>query len=106
MTAFAAPAVGRDSIASPARPTTLTVKVVGATLGLAVWTAYDHGKVVTDLVPTYRFRARVDNGDPYDIEVLALDPGAATFIEPAPTTKPLPSEPTPATAVAPAPAAP
>ena len=65
-----------------------------------MWTAYDHGNAVSDLVPTYRFRARVDNGDPYDIVVLALDPSAATFTEPGPSSKTIPpaTTPTPATA--------
>lgn len=117
MTAFATPAVegvtvgapsrGDGGIASRSEPAPasapMTVHVIGVTLGVAVWTAYDHGNAVSDLVPTYRFRARVDGGEPYDIVVLALDPGSATFTEPAPRPahKPLPPVLTPDTAVAP-----
>ena len=35
-------------------------------------------------------------GSPYDIEVLALEPGAVTFTNPIPTPKPLPAQPAPA----------
>ena len=113
MTAFATPAVvgvtvggpsrGDGGIASKSEPAPMTVHIVGVTLGVAVWTANDHGNAVSDLVPTYRFRARVDGGQPYDIVVLALDPGSTTFTEPAPRPAPRPLPPvlTPDTAVAP-----
>jgi hypothetical protein len=100
MTAMSgAPAVGAPTIvpASPARTIpAVTVHVTGVSLGVARWDAYDNGRPVVDLVPTYRFHARVDGGSPYDIEVLALEPGAVTFTNPIPTPKPLPAQPAPA----------
>jgi hypothetical protein len=97
MMAFAGTrAAGAPSIATSPTMRTVTVHVTGASLGVARWDAYDHGYTVADLVPTYRFHARVDGGTSYDIEVLALDPRAATFTNPIPTPEPLPAQPTPA----------
>jgi hypothetical protein len=93
MTALATTPAGKaPTITTPAA---VTVHVIGVSLGIAAWTAFDGGHVGTDLVPTYRFRARVDGGAAYDIVVLALDPGAATFTNPAPLPKPLPPQPAP-----------
>jgi hypothetical protein len=58
--------------------------------------------MVVDLVPTYRFHVRIDAGTSYDIEVLALDPGAVTFTSPVPTPEPLPAQATPSGVVVPA----
>lgn len=60
-------------------PAPIIVHVSGVALGLARWNADDAGTSVVDLVPTYRFRARVDGGEPYDIVLMALDPSAITF---------------------------
>jgi len=94
-----APGVGAPTImpASP-NPTVpaVTVQVTEVALGVARWDAYDTGRPVVDLVPTYRFHARVDGGSTYDIEVLALEPGAVTFTNSLPTPKPLPAQPAPA----------
>jgi len=76
--------------------------ITGVSSGIARWNAYDHGRTVIDLVPTYRFRARVDAGTPYDIEVLALDPGVVTFTNPSPTPEPLPAQVAPPGPVVPA----
>jgi hypothetical protein len=71
----------------------VVVHIGGVVLGLARWDADDHGAPVVDLVPTYRFRARVDGGTSYDIVVLALDPNAVTFTNPTTTIKPLTTQP-------------
>jgi len=80
---------------------TISLLEDGITLGLARWHAYNNGQTVVDLVPTYRFHARVDSGSTYDIEVLALDPGAVTFTNPTPTPQPLPAQPAPSPTPAP-----
>jgi hypothetical protein len=76
-------------------PRAVVVHITGVSLGVARWDAANVGGSVVDLVPTYRFKAVVDGGTPYDIEVLALDPSAVTFVKPVPTPgpKPLPPEP-------------
>lgn len=100
---------GAPAIATPSMPARVVEHITGVSAGIARWNAYDHGHAVVDLVPTYRFHARTDEGPPYDIEVLALDPGAVTFTNPTPTPKPLPAgvtpagPATPATAVSPSP---
>jgi hypothetical protein len=100
---------GAPAIATPSMPARVVEHITGVSAGIARWNAYDHGHAVVDLVPTYRFHARIDEGTPYDIEVLALDPGAVTFTNPTPTPKPLPAgvtpagPATPATAVSPSP---
>jgi hypothetical protein len=94
-----APAGEAPAIApSPAARTipTVTVHVTGVSLGLARWDAYDNGHPIVDLVPTYRFHARIDGGSTYDIEVLALAPGAVTFTNPVPTPETRPTRPAPA----------
>lgn len=105
MTAMSgAPMVGAPTTAtSPTTATipTVTVHVTGVAFGLARWDAYNDGQTVVDLVPTYRFHARVDGGSTYDIEALALDPGAVTFTNPAPIPQPLPAQPAPAPPSAP-----
>ena len=71
----------------PAVPSTLppvVVHVSGVSLGLARWNADDAGVAVVDLVPTYRFHARVDGGESYDIVLLALEPSVVTFTESVP----------------------
>jgi hypothetical protein len=90
---------------SPAVPTTI-VQVSGVSLGLARWDAIDHGQPVVDLVPTYRFHSHAEQGPSYDIEVLALDPGAITFTSPVPPPEPLPPEPLPSQPVPAPPATP
>jgi hypothetical protein len=79
---------------SPTLPA-VAVHITGVSLGIARWDAYDGGDNIVDLVPTYRFHARVDGAESYDIVVLALDPGAVTFTNPAPKPEPLPAEPMP-----------
>lgn len=105
MTAMSgAPMVGAPTIAtSPTTATipTVTVHITGVAFGLARWDAYNDGQTVVDLVPTYRFHARVDGGSTYDIEALALDPGAVTFTNPVPIPQPLPAQPAPASPSAP-----
>jgi hypothetical protein len=104
MMAFAGTrAAGAPSIATRPTMPTVDVHVTGVSLGVARWDAYDHGHTVADLVPTYRFHARINGGTSYDIEVLALDPRAATFTHPIPTPQPLPAQPAPAPLPAPGP---
>jgi hypothetical protein len=85
---------------SPKLPA-VAVHITGVSLGIARWDAYDGGDAIVDLVPTYRFHARVDGNASYDIVVLALAPAAVTFTNPAPKPEPLPGEPMPAPAPAP-----
>ena len=59
----------------------LVVHVTGVALGTARWDGTDNGVPVAYLVPTYRFHATVDGGSPYDIELLALEPGSFTVAE-------------------------
>jgi hypothetical protein len=94
-------AVAAGASATATIPTT-TVHVSGVTPGIARWDANENGHAVVDLVPTYRFRAHVDGGSTYDIEVLALDPGRVNFTNPAPTPQPVPSGPAPSSPPAPA----
>jgi hypothetical protein len=65
------------------------VHVTGVTLGAARWEGSEDGRAVVYIVPTYRFRARVEHGEPYEIEVLALDPAVVGFMtEAVPTSMP------------------
>jgi hypothetical protein len=69
------------------------VHVTGCSLGLARWDGYENNATVTDLVPTYRFHVSATPGSSYDIEVLALEPGAVSFTTPpVPKPQPLPIE--------------
>ena len=94
---------GGSAVAAPAlapSPSTATIPMVtvhvsGVSLGFAPWGAYDNGRTVVDLVPTYRFHASADGGSTYDIELLAVNPGAVTFTNPSPTPQPLPAQPAP-----------
>ena len=81
---------------STAASPTITVHIIGVSLGVTRWDAYDNGRAIVDLVPTYRFHARIDGSSTYDIEVLALDPHAVAFTNPVPTPRPLPASPAPA----------
>ena len=99
----AAHTVPSEPLASPAMPT-VTVHITGVALGVTRWDAYEHDQSVVDLVPTYRFHSRTDGGVNGDIEVLALDPRAATFTTPGPipvpkpgSTKPMPPDVPPVT---------
>jgi hypothetical protein len=74
-----APASGSSPTIPP-----VVVHITAVSLGIARWDAYDHGGTLIDLVPTYRFRARVEAGSPYDIELLALDPRTVEFTKPVP----------------------
>ena len=58
----------------------IVVHITGVSLGLAPWDGVDKAQPVVFLVPTYRFHARVTGGTPYDIELLALDPGRVSFV--------------------------
>jgi len=97
---------GVDSVGAPAQVISpnpasvpaVTVHITGVALGITRWNAYSPGQSVSDLVPTYRFHAHVDGGTSYDIEVLALEPGAVTFTNPIPKPGPGPIavEPAPA----------
>ena len=81
-------AAGSSVEPSPISVPPLVVKVTGVSLGIARWDAFDGANGVVDLVPTYRFHAHVDGGDPYDIEVLALDPAGFDFSTPKPIPVP------------------
>jgi hypothetical protein len=94
-------AVGAPTSETSPTLAAVAVHITGVSLGIARWDAYDGKHNNVDLVPTYRFHARVDGAASYDIVVLALEPGAVTFINPAPKPERLPAEPTPAPAPAP-----
>ena len=97
-TAVGAPESTPTTASTPSTtPPEVVVHISGVSLGVARWDAGEVGGSVVDLVPTYTFHAVVDEGTPYDIEVLALDPSAVTFVKPvpAPEPKPLPPEPQP-----------
>ena len=82
MTAAGAPAIvspGPSPVTTP-----FVVHITGVSLGYATWFAYDGTTAHTDIVPTYRFRARADGSTSYDVEVLALDPSAFDIVNPAP----------------------
>ncbi len=80
MTALEEPALAPGS---PSAVTPVVVHVRGVALGLAPWDAFDGTTVHVDLVPTYRFHARADDGgSTYDIEVLALDPAGFDLMTP------------------------
>jgi hypothetical protein len=96
MTALSdSPAVGAPAIEPSPTVPTVTVHVTGVSLGIARWDAYDQGRTIIDLVPTYRFHTRVEGRASSDIVVLALDPGVVTFTNPVSKTKPLPAKPVP-----------
>jgi hypothetical protein len=92
MTAVMGGAVEAPAIATRPNPSTLAVHIANVTLGLARWDAYEHGRTVVDLVPTYLFHARIDSATSYDIQVLALAPTVITFTNPVPTPVPLPAQ--------------
>ena len=81
----------RSTVAPPVEPAAVVVHISGVGLGVARWDEFTNSGTIVDLVPTYRFRARVDGGAAYDIVTLALEPSAVTFAEPAPAPKPLPA---------------
>ena len=68
------------ALATPGSVPAIVVHITGVSLGLAPWDGVDTVQPVVYLVPTYRFRARVTGGTPYDIELLALDPGRVSFV--------------------------
>lgn len=78
----------------PDKPTETTpaiaVHITGVSLGVARWSEIDAKGNVVDLVPVYKFHARADGGSAYDIVVLALEPSAVTFANPAPIPQALP----------------
>ena len=92
---------GAPALATPPTIAAVTVHVTGVSLGIARWDAYEQGHAIVDLVPTYRFHTRVDGIAASDIVLLALEPSAVTFTNPAPNPEPLPAK--PVTAPVPAP---
>jgi hypothetical protein len=70
----------------------VAVHITGVSLGVARWSEIDAHGTVIDLVPVYKFHARADGGSTYDIVVLALEPSAVTFVNPAPIPQPLPAQ--------------
>ena len=80
----AAPLVAPGTVLGTAPDTVppLEVHITGVTLGSARWDGTDNGQPAVYVVPTYRFHARVGQSDPYDIELLALDPGTFTIASP------------------------
>jgi hypothetical protein len=106
---LALPGAPASAIATPEpRPTShaivpLIVHITGVTAGIARWDAYEHGRPVVDLLPTYRFHARTDGGSSYDIELLALQPDAFTFANQTPVPTPVHGQPQPLPTPAPLP---
>jgi len=60
----------------------IVVHITGVSLGMASWDGFENGQSVVYLLPTYRFHAHFIDGSPYEIELLALDPGRFTFVAP------------------------
>jgi hypothetical protein len=67
----------------------IVVHITGVSLGYSTWNAFDGAAEHVDIVPTYRFHARVTNdAATYDIEVLALKPGTFDIVNmPVPTPR-------------------
>ena len=92
MTANSAAETGAPTSGAATPNPDLVVHISGVSLGLARWDAYDNGHLVVDLVPTYRFHAKVEGGATYDIDVLALSASGVTFTNPTPEPQPLPAQ--------------
>jgi hypothetical protein len=91
--------IGSPATSLPSSPPASSVQITGVSRGVARWDASENGRTVIDLVPTYRFHTRVGGAASADIEVLALDPAAATFAQPVPSRVPTPGKPLPGGAV-------
>ena len=90
MLAIAAPENGPAVAPVPDSVPAVDVHITGVSLGIARADGIANGKAVAYLVPTYRFHAKVAGGEPYDIEVIALDPASFTIAPPAvPVPQPL-----------------
>jgi len=106
--------VGPQPLAATAGPDATTVvttplpaievHITGVALGLARWDGLDNSQAVAYLVPTYRFHAKVAEGSPYDIELLALDPASFAIVAPLTTGGPTSSQPSKSVVPQPAPA--
>jgi hypothetical protein len=99
-TSAGTPLAEAAKIGTPPTTASVVVHITGVSLGIARWGAYLQAQTALDLVPTYRFHANSDGATAYDIEILALNPGAITFSHPAPTPKPLAPQPAPSAAPA------
>jgi len=85
---------GPGTTAAAANPTsTIEVHITGVSLGMALSYGIDNAQEVAYLVPTYRFRAQVTGGSPYDVELLALDPANFAIVAPPTTGGPTTSQP-------------
>jgi hypothetical protein len=84
MLAPGGPAIAPGTVLGTAPDTVppLEVHITGVALGSARWDGTDNGQAVVYVVPTYRFHARVGQFDPYDVELLALDPGTFAIASP------------------------
>jgi hypothetical protein len=80
------------AVGAPAREDApaVDIHISGVTLGLARWDGQENGRTVAYLVPTYRFHARIADGAPYGIELLALDPASFAIVSPPTTPVPEP----------------
>jgi len=67
---------------TPGSPPAIVVHITGVSLGMALWNGLEKGQSVVYILPTYRFHAHAAGGSPYEIELLALDPGRFTFVTP------------------------
>ena len=77
------PAIGAPGEGTtPGSPPATVVHITGVSLGMARWDGLENARPVVYLLPTYRFHAHVTGGSPYQVELLALDPGRFTFIAP------------------------
>jgi hypothetical protein len=57
-------------------PAPQVVKITGVEPGLIPTSVFEGGKVRMALVPAYRFSGHLDNGSPWETEVIALHPDA------------------------------
>jgi hypothetical protein len=94
LTAMGAPEIAPDPITGDTKPLpAIEVHITGVSLGRARWDGTENEHAVTYLVPTYRFHARVADGTPYEVELLALDPASFAIVAAPGTGEPKPGEP-------------
>ena len=75
------PAIGAPAASvTPGSQPAVLVHITGVSLGMAQWDGVEKTQPVVYLLPTYRFHVHATGGSPYEIELLALDPAAFSFV--------------------------
>lgn len=92
------PGDGQTIVEPPiSTPPPIVITITGAKLGLGLVTGSEDGKLVTYLVPTYRYSVKAGANDTSTlesniertIELIALDPSFLNDVQPPPTPQPL-----------------